>query len=363
MKNLYRVLVASLAIMSLASLVRAQERPYRAEFECLLMTGTRGVAAPGEKAPVLTYHQVWIPNMRYGTFESNGVQMVYDMEGSGNETIVVVHGGPGLPHEYFHPLLSNLGRYARLVYFDRRADLLSPRSTHEIVSIDEMADDLDALRRALGLSRVTLLAHSFGGSIALNYALRYPAHVKRLILVSAAARIEDPGEAEHRLLKVLTAEQLSAYRSGEGTTGNTACDRVRRRYRALFPHYFHLTPNSRWLDLGVYSAYFDSLAKRHVLASSSGRFDLRAQLGRIKVPSLVLGGRYDLVTPLDQVEELAKAIPSARMVVMEHSAHFPFIEENFMFTEWVRRFLASTADLGDDSALSAPVVTQTGGGQ
>jgi proline iminopeptidase len=238
--------------------------------------------------------------------------------------------------------MSNLGRYARLVYFDRRADMLSARSSQEIVSIEEMADDVDALRQTLGLSRVTLLGHSFGGAVALNYALRYPDNLNRLILVSTASVIENPLDAEHRLLKVLTSEQLSAYRSGEGTGANTACDRVRRRYRALFPHYFHKSPNSYWLDFGVYSAYFDSLAKKQVLASRDGGFDVRAQLGRIKAPTLVLGGRYDLVTPLDQVEEMAKGLPSAKMVVMEHSAHFPFIEENFMFTEWVRHFLESS---------------------
>jgi proline iminopeptidase len=360
MKNLYRAVVASIAIASLASLALAQEGPSRAEFECLMMTSTKGKAASGEKALAPTYHQVWIPNMQYGTFESNGVEMIYDMEGSGEETIIVVHGGPGLPHEYFHPLLSNIGRYARLVYFDRRADILSSRPAHETVSIGEMADDVDALRKKLGLNRITLLGHSFGGSIALDYALRYPDHVKRLILVSTASAIENPAEAEHRLLKVLTSEQLSSYRSGEGSGGNTACDRVRRRYRALFPHYFHKTPSRHWLDFGVYSAYFDSLAKKLVLAGRDARVDLRAEISRIKAPVLVIGGRYDLVTPLDQVEELAKGMPVARMVVMEHSAHYPFIEENFMFTEWVRQFLAATTDMHDDRTIAASASSSGG---
>jgi proline iminopeptidase len=343
----------SLAIAFIAAMAPAQEGPTRAEFECLMMTGARGKAVSGEKAPAPTYHQVWIPNMIYGTFESNGVEMVYDMEGSGDETIIVVHGGPGLPHEYFHPLLSNLGRYAKLVYFDRRADFLSARSPRDMVSLDEMVDDLDALRRTLRLSRVTLLGHSFGGSIALNYALRYPDNVKRLILVSTAAAIERPAESEHRLLKVMSPEEVSTYKSGEGRGGDSACDHVRRRYRALYPHYFHKTPNPRWLDFGVYSAYFDSLAKKIVLANRDEGANVRAQLGQVKVPVLVLGGRYDLVTPLNQVEELAKGLPSSRMVVMEHSAHFPFIEENFMFTEWVRQFIAATADLRDDKVLTS----------
>ena len=112
-----------------------------------------------------------------------------------DEVVIVIHGGAGLPHEYFHPMLYNLSRYAKLIFFDRRADMLSTRSGHGMASIDEMSDDIDALRKSLGLDRVTLLGHSFGATIALNYAARHPGNVKRLILVSASARSRIPTKA------------------------------------------------------------------------------------------------------------------------------------------------------------------------
>jgi proline iminopeptidase len=336
---------------------RAQEGFTRAEYECLLMSIASGKSERGPRELSASYHPVWVPDMKLGYFRAHGLDMVYDWEGVGREVVIVVHGGPGLPHEYFHPLLSNLGKYMRLVYFDRRADILSRNSSTDVMSLAEMAEEIDELRKALGMSRVTLLAHSFGGAIALTYALRYPDQVKRLILVSTAASIENPAEAEKRLIKTLSSDELSAYNSTDA--GGSPCDRVRRRYRALYPHYFHLVPSSELLDFGVYSVYFDSLAKKLVLASRAGGFDVRSALDRIKAPALVLGGRHDLVTPLSQVRELADGLPQSKLVVMEHSGHFPFIEENYLFTEWVRHFMASTADFIDDQITIAAPDTQS----
>ena len=76
-------------------------------------------------------------------------------------------------------------------------------------------------------------------------------------------------------------------------------------------------------------------------------------MGRIDAPALVFGGRYDQVTPLDQAAELAKGLKNGQLVVMEHSAHFPFLEENYMFTQWVRQFILRTADGGGGVALVA----------
>ncbi|HKG20660.1 MAG TPA: alpha/beta hydrolase, partial [Blastocatellia bacterium] len=68
---------------------------------------------------------------------------------------------------------------------------------------------------------------------------------------------------------------------------------------------------------------------------------------------LVLGGRYDLVTPLNHGDELAKGLPQSRMVVLERSGHFPFMEENYLFTEWVRKFMAATTDSVQDRGADA----------
>ena len=355
MKNPLQICAVACAMLILAPLANAQEGSNRAEFDCLMLSSSSAIAPSGEASPFLSFHHVWTPGLRYGTFQSNGLNLIYEMQGSGDEVVIVVHGGAGLPHEYFHPMLSNLGRYATLVYFDRRADMLSARSGQGMASIDEMSDDIEALRKTLGLDRVTLFGHSFGATIVLNYALRHPSNVKRLILVSAAASVENPNEGEKRILKTLSPTEMTAYRSGESGTGAARpCDRVRSRYAVLYPHYFY-KPIPYDFDRGVYTVYFDALSKKLALASDASGVDVSSRLGEIEAPTLVVAGRHDLETPPDQSQELASGIAHSRLVLLEHSGHFPFFEENYLFTEWVRQFMAATSGQRDERSTRAAV--------
>src|SRR5258708_4186236 len=304
MKNLFRICAVASMAFSLVSIARSQEGSTRAEFECLALANSSSVAIGGESSGFLSFHHVWTPGLGYGTFQSNGLNFVYETQGSGDDVVVVVHGGAGLPHEYFHPMLSNLSRYVKLVYFDRRADTLSAKAGHGVASIEEMADDIDALRAALGVQQVTLLGHSFGATIALNYALRHPANVKRLILVSAAAAVENPVEGEKRILEKLSPVEMKAYRSTEGVRGAAnPCERVRLRYSVLYPHYFYkLSPYE--FDRGVYTVYFDALSKKQAIASDERGLDVGARLGEIKAPTLVVAARHDLKTTPRQSSKL-----------------------------------------------------------
>jgi proline iminopeptidase len=361
MQKPLRSCAIALIVLVLTSLSYAQEGSTRAEFECLTLANSSRVAAAGASSPFVSFHHVWTPGLDYGSFQSNGLKLTYETQGSGDEVVIVVHGGAGLPHEYFHPMLYNLSRYTKLVFFDRRADMLSATSGHGMASVSELSDDVDALRKTLGLEKVTLLGHSFGATIALNYALRHPANVKRLILVSAAASVENPYEGEKRILKVLSKAEMAAYRSSEGGSGATKpCERVRRRYSVLYPHYFHkLVPYE--FDRGVYTVYFDALSKKEALAADSSGLDVRARLGGINVPTLVVAGRHDVVTPPDQSSDLAKGLPQSRLVVLEHSGHFPFFEENYLFTEWVRQFMIATSGQTDDRTIRGVAVESSGG--
>jgi proline iminopeptidase len=361
MMNSLRLCAIACVVLTLASLAYAQEGSTRAEFECLTLANSSRVAPGGAAAPFVSYHHVWTPGLDYGNFRSNGLNLTYETQGSGSEVVIVVHGGAGLPHEYFHPMLSNLSRYAKLVFFDRRADMLSASSGKGMASVAELSNDIDALRKTLGLERVTLLGHSFGATIALNYALQHPDNVNRLILVSAAPSVENPYEGEKRILKRLSKVEMAAYRSSEGGTGATKpCDRVRMRYSVLYPHYFHkLVPYE--FDRGVYTVYFDALSKKEALAADSRSLDFRAQLSEIRVPVLVVAGRHDLVTPPDQSFQLANGLPQSRLVVLEHSGHFPFFEENYLFTEWVRSFMISTSRQTDDRTIPGVVVRSSDG--
>ncbi|HKP11302.1 MAG TPA: alpha/beta fold hydrolase [Blastocatellia bacterium] len=358
MKDTFRFCFALITLVAMATITHGQDGPTRAEFECLSLNTSSSVAAVTGQPSADSYHHVWTPVLTYGKFKSHGLELLYETQGGGSEVVIVLHGGPGLPHEYYHPMLSNLSRYARLVYFDRRADMASQPDKHNPASVAEMADDVEALRQALGVDRVTLLGHSFGTAIALNYALRYADHTKRLILVSGAAAVEDPAAAEKRLVQALSPAEVSRYRNEGGTNNANPCERVRRRYAVLYPHYFYkLIPYE--FERGIYTVYFDSLAKKLALANEKQELDVRGKLASIKAPTLVVAGRHDLATTVTQSLELAQALPQSRFVVLEHSGHFPIFEENYLFTEWVRQFMLGTAANETERAL--PAVSSSSG--
>jgi proline iminopeptidase len=360
MKNLIRASVVALLALPAALLAGGQDGSTRAEFECLLMANSSRVVAPGEPSTFPSYHHVWTTELRYGSFQSHGLSLTYETQGEGPEVIIVVHGGVGLPHDYFHPMLTNLTRDAKLVFFDRRADMLAEGKAFQMASVEEMADDVEALRQSLGLDKVTLLAHSFGGMVALDYALRHPSHLKRLILVNTSAVVEDPREAEQRIVKTLSPAELAVYSGEGGTGGANPCERVRRRYGVLYPHYFYkLIPYE--FDRGVYAVYFDALAKKIALASGSRGVDLRGRLHDIQAPAIVFAGRHDLVAPLDQARELAGGLPNAKLVVMQQSAHFTIFEENYLFSRWVHQFLANTSTLENEVVTTSPDVSTSAG--
>src|SRR4051794_5275320 len=107
----------------------------------------------------------------------NGTELYYTTHGHGRP-LLVMHGGLGLDHAYFRPWLDALGDVSELIYYDHRGNGKSARPTDwSGVTHATWADDADALREQLGHERITLYGHSYGGFLALEYALRHADHL------------------------------------------------------------------------------------------------------------------------------------------------------------------------------------------
>lgn len=201
------------------------------------------------------------------------------------------------------------------------------------LTMEALADDLEAARMTLGLKRWVMAGHSTGGMVALIYALRYPEALAGLILVGSAAShryvngsIYDPHHP--RAAELYERQQAMTRGDPDGA----------KRYRELV---FTLsvadparTPLSRWgPSFGRVSA-----ERLQAFIQEVPRFDVEPDLARIAVPTLVIVGRYDPQCPIENSERIANGIPGARLVVCEHSGHFPFIEEPDVFRNAVERF-------------------------
>ncbi len=112
----------------------------------------------------------------------DGARLWYETEGQG-DPLILIAGGPGDPHAVFHPFFSRLADHRKVVYFDAFGSGKSSRAqSKKEYSFARDVEDLEGLRKALGLAQMNLLGQSYGGMVAQAYALKYPKSVKRLIL-------------------------------------------------------------------------------------------------------------------------------------------------------------------------------------
>jgi proline iminopeptidase len=267
-------------------------------------------------------------------------QIFCDVIGSGTP-VLAFHGGLGLDHQYLRPWLDPLAHAAQLIFFDLRGHGRSGgRETLAQSNHATLCADADSLRSQLTTQSVVVFGHSYGGFLALEYALRYPNRVAGLVLCSTAA------SATH----APTAVQLAASRGmpvalaevQRGLAEPTGSDtEFAERWRAILPLYFHTQNPHRAASVfadTIYSSDGYNQAFFHWL----GDFDVRERLREIKVPVLVLSGADDWIMPPELAgNELTERLPHAEQVVFEHSGHFPFIEEPKRFTEvtsdWLRK--------------------------
>ena len=126
----------------------------------------------------------------------NGTDLFYIEVGEGLPCLVM-HGGLGFDHTGLHPWLDPLGEQMHLIYYDHRGNGRSGRPPPETITLEQLCSDADALREHLGIEKVAVLGYSFGGCIALEYALCYPERLSHLILVDTAPAF-DYGEERSR---------------------------------------------------------------------------------------------------------------------------------------------------------------------
>jgi len=268
----------------------------------------------------------------------NGTRLFYTTTGSGRP-LLVMHGGLGWDHTYLRPSLDALGGQATVVYYDHRGNGRSA-APDDWTSVDHATwtGDADALCDHLGTERIVLFGHSYGGFLALEYALGYPDRLDGLILCATAPALAHQEVAIANAQKRGTPDQvqtlldLLSCRVAQASTFRSGIETV-------LPIYFFdpdEAPLERIIDEMTFCARAFDRASFHCLPL----YDVRDRLCEIDVPALVLGGRDDwLMPPAYSVEPLGAALPNAETTIFERSGHFPFIEERALFAEVVTEWL------------------------
>lgn len=277
----------------------------------------------------------------------NGVDLFFDVEGCGvvvdgprtvdRPALIALHGGPARDHTTLKPYLSPLTDVAQLVYVDHRGTGRSGPADPSSYRLPQLADDIDALRRHLGLDTIILLGHSYGGFIALTYALRHPETLSHLILVGTAPSHRFWERSAEILRASGTCEQQRLgpkLLAGEIATD----DEYRGWWRTMLPLYY-TQPDSDAINDSVQRVRGNVRTAQEMLRHDLPQYDVEAELHTITVPTLVATGVHDWIQPTEYSRLLATELPHATLKVYERSGHVPHAEENAKFIADVTEFL------------------------
>lgn len=271
-------------------------------------------------------------------------KLFYQIVGKG-DPVIVLHGGPGLDQGYLLPHMATLAKKHQVVFYDQRG---SGRSTfahidEQHITTDQFVEDLESLRKALGFAKVTLVGHSWGGFLAMKYAIKYAANLNKLVIMSSlpitSSGFHDLIEAVEERVKPSAAEIEKILDSDEFEEGDP--DIVSRYYSIYFKHYMYNPNDFTKINMqlepqGVASGVVVSEILEEEIFTKY--VDLTSSLKKLKIPTLIIQGEQDVV-PMHTAKEISKAIKGSKLVVLKQCGHAPFIEKPQEWLEAVEGFL------------------------
>ncbi len=262
-------------------------------------------------------------------------------------TVLCLHGGPGASHEYLLPL-ADLAQFGyRVVLFDQLGCGHSqrPRGT-KLYTVEHNVDEVEGVRRALGLGRVHLFGSSYGGALVLATALKYPRNLRSLIVASGLASTPLTVREMWRLIDRMPPALRDTIRAcnerGDFTNPRylKAVDAFYRRHlcrMAVWPHELVQTLDHTGIVYQVMNG-----PNEFTITGRIAKWDVTDRLPTIRLPTLVTVGRYDEVTPR-VAREIQRGIRGSKLVQFNRSSHLAFWEERPLYIEVLRGFLDGVA--------------------
>ena len=266
--------------------------------------------------------------------------------------LLLLHGGPGFTHEYFELFDSYLPAAGiEYYYYDQLGSYYSdqPEMSDDMLALPRFVDEVDQVRRALGLdgNNFYLLGHSWGGILALEYALQHQAHLKGLIISNMMASIPQYNEhAERVLMPSMDQAALAEIRQLE-----TAGRHEEPRYmELLFPnHYEHHVlrmPAAEWPE-PVTRAFKHMNARVYVpmqgpselgAAGTLTNWDRTADLKRITVPTLTIGAQHDTMDPR-HMAWMSRQLPRGQHLHCPNGSHLAMYDDQQTYITGLVRFI------------------------
>jgi proline iminopeptidase len=287
---------------------------------------------------------------------ADSVRLFFQVTGTQGDTIVAIHGGPGVDLESIRNDFAPLARRHIVIFYDQRGTGRSTLPDTSRLNAELQIEDLEAVRRFFGLDRMTLIAHSYGPLLAATYALAHPDHVRRMVLFAPVPPRR--GDFWNRFRVNMAARMDSSARMKLSDAGKRLADptadaaaacrdywAVAMRPRVFEPDRALALVKSDLCASDPRGIRYGLTVTNGAVMSSYGDWDLRERLKSLDVPTLVVHGEEDAI-PIDLVAEWASAMPHATLLRVPRAGHFVYAERADVVWPAVEKFLRGEIVLG-----------------
>jgi proline iminopeptidase len=269
-----------------------------------------------------------------------GISLHVKVMGKGHP-LVLMHGGPG-GDLYTLMGFKHLSDQFTLIFYDHRCNGRSDGVEVTTMTMDNLTADAEALREKLGFEKWAVLGHSFGGNVALEYALRYPQSLSRLILVNSGGDFRWPRENASKVLAQRGFDQEMVDLAQRWFNGQIEPEKMFSYLMKLRKAYDPYMTTIQALPMLIPGLKSKLRPEALIFAETTylKNWTVMDRLGEIKVPTLVLAGCQDFVYPPESQQELAAGIPDSRLVLIDRAGHNPQDEQHAETLKALREFLA-----------------------
>jgi L-proline amide hydrolase len=266
-------------------------------------------------------------------------------EADGKLPVLLLHGGPGGTHDYLETLEAVAETGRRAIFYDQLGCGRSDLADESLWNVETFVEEVGVVREALGLDRIHLFGNSWGGMLAMEYALTQPAGLESLMVASSPASMRQWVEETGRLRRDLPADVQATLDRHEaaGTTSDpeyeAACEVFYRRHVCRVPEWPDSVNRSfQFLtEHGEVYRYMNGPSEFHVVGTLTD-WDITPRLGEIRVPTLVVSGEFDEATPAIN-RTVADGIPGAESVIYPDASHMAHVEDTAGYVRLLDDFM------------------------
>ena len=284
------------------------------------------------------------PDIRYA--DADGVQVAYQRWGKGDDALIIVPGlisniDLNLETAEYREWIERLSKRMQVIVFDKRGQGLSDR-TVDVPGPEQRMDDVSAVARAVGLEAFSLFGNSEGAATALLYAATYPDHVRKVCVFGGFARFSNAPGYDHMFAEDQIRKSIKYW--GTGASGYSFVPDQMPAFRNQIARYERAccTPNG-------YRAMLET----------NFRIDIRAVLGEVKVPVLVMHRRDDRAVPVANGRYLADSLSNADYIEFATGGHIHWFGDGAVVAAETEKFLLAHhgPDIAPPSVLATVLFT------